>query len=393
MKIAIKATHITCGGELTHLNKMIEWFARIVPERKFVVLGKSGQEKLLVEAPGNFDYRFFRAPSLNLFSQVFWERYKLPGIVKDIGCDLLFEPGNYSAGSVHCPKVTLIHDDALFDNQYIKKENPYRKIKLKLQRRATVGRMRSSDGIIYPSDYCRNLYSGLMDNPGQKTTAIFHGEPESVEALNNADVLQRYGIQNEYILSVMHTRRYEKIKDIVQSYLLALGTNPSLPPLYIAGSNYDSEYIKQIKLMVGEKSGSDRVHFLGIVPQADFQTLYKNCRAFLISSLPETGSGILIEAMTCGCAIVCSNRGVIPEVTANAALYFDPDDVEDCAFKIKAVIEDEDLNLFLRNRSLKRSDFFSWRKTAEETLNFFDEVLSTHGRDLSENSKLQKAMV
>ncbi len=60
MKIAIKATHITCGGELTHLNKMIEWFARIVPEREFVVLGKSGQEKLLVEAPRNFDYRFFR---------------------------------------------------------------------------------------------------------------------------------------------------------------------------------------------------------------------------------------------------------------------------------------------------------------------------------------------
>ncbi len=393
MKIAIKATHITHGGGLTHLNKMIEWFARIAPEREFVVLGKSGQEKLFVEAPKNFEYRFYKAPSINLFAQVFWERYKLPSIVKKIGCDLLFEPGNYGARDVHCPKVTLIHNIAPFDDQYIKKENPYQKIRLKLLKRATVSSMRSSQGIIYLSEYCRDFYSGYIDNSRQKTTAIFHGRPEFVEPADDTDVLCRYGIDGDYILSASHIYRYKKTKEMVQSYLHALGANPDLPPLHIAGGNYDSEYVEQIKRMIRKQSGSDRVHFLGAVPETDLQALYRNCRAFLFSSVLETCSIILIEAMTHGCAMACSNKGVIPEVTGGAALYFDPDDIEDCAFKIRTIIEDGDLNLFLRNKSLRRSQFFSWEKAAKQTLDFFDGVLSAHDKDSLEASNPQKVMV
>jgi len=393
MKIAIKVTHITYGGGLAHLNKMIEWFARIAPERRFVVLGKSGQEKLFIEAPKNFEYRFFKAPSLNLFAQVFWERYKLPGIVKEIGCDLLFEPGNYGARSVHCPKVTLIHNIAPFDNQYIKEENPYQKIRLKLLKRATISSMRSSQGVIYLSEYCRDFYSGYIDNSRQKTAAIFHGRPEFVEPVDDTDVLRKYGIQGEYILSVSHIYRYKRIKEMVQSYLHALGTNLDLPPLYIAGGNYDSEYVGQIKRMIRKQSGSDRVHFLGAVREADLGALYRNCRAFLFSSVLETCSVILIEAMTHGCAMACSNRGAIPEVTGGAALYFDTDNIEDCAFKIRAIIEDEDLNLFLREKSLRRSEFFSWKKTAKQTLDFFDGVLSAHSKDSLEASKPQKVTV
>lgn len=393
MKVAIKATHITRGGGLVHLNKLIEWFSRISPESKFIVLGKSGQEKLFVKAPENFEYRFYKAPSLNLFAQVFWERYKLASIVKEIGCDLLFEPGNYGARSVHCPKVTLIHNIAPFDNQYIKKENPYQKIRLKFLKKATIGSMKSSQGVIYLSEYCRDFYSGYIDTSRQKTAAIFHGRPESVETVNDADVLQRYGVEGEYILSVSHIYRYKKIKEMVQGYLHALGANPDLPPLYIAGSSYDTEYVEQIERMIKKQSGGDSVYFLGMVPEADLQVLYRNCRAFLFASALETCSIILIEAMTHGCAIVCSNRGAIPEVTGGAALYFDPEDIVDCASKIRAVIEDEELNLFLRSKSQKRSESFSWRKTAEETLHFFDKVLSAHNRDSSETLKPQEATV
>jgi glycosyltransferase involved in cell wall biosynthesis len=393
MKIVIKATHITYGGGLTHLNKMIEWFGKIAPERKFLVLGKSGQERLFVEAPDNFEYRFYRAPSLNLFAQVFWERYRLPGIVKEIGCDLLFEPGNYGARGAHCPKVILIHNIAPFDNDYIKKENRYQKMRLKLLKRATISSMRSSRGIIFLSEYCGDFYSGYIDDSRQKKTVIFHGRPEVTEPLNDADVLYRYSIDGDYILSVSHIYRYKKIKELVQSYLHALVANPGLPPLYIAGGNYDREYVEQIKSIIKKGPYRDRVRFLGAVPEAELQTLYRNCRAFLFFSVLETCSVILIEAMTYGCPVACSNRGAIPEVTGGAALYFDPDDIEDCAFKIRAIIEDGDLNLFLRKKSLKRSEFFSWEKGARQTLDFFDEVLSMHNEGLPEFSEPQKVAV
>lgn len=393
MKIAIKATHITYGGGLIHLNKMIEWFARIAPDRKFVVLGKSGQEKLFVEPPENFEYRFYKAPSLNLFAQVFWERYKLPGIIKKIGCDLLFEPGNRGAGGVDCPKVILIHNIAPFDNDYIKKENPYQKMRLKLLKKATISSIRSSRGIIYLSEFCRNFYSGYIDDSRQKTTAILHGRPEFAEPLDDAEVLNGYGINGDYILSVSHIYRYKKIKELVQSYLHALGANPGLPPLYIAGGNYDREYVEQIRSIIEKQAGGERVHLLGAVGDVELETLYRNCRAFLFSSILESCPVILIEAMAYGCAIACSNKGVIPEITDGAALYFDPDDIGDCAFKIRTIIEDEDLNLFLRQKSLKRSELFSWEKAARRTLDFFDEVLSDYNKDTQKASDLQEVTV
>ncbi len=79
------------------------------------------------------------------------------------------------------------------------------------------------------------------------------------------------------------------------------------------------------------------VTWLGYLPDEWMPLVYRNAEALVFPSLYE-GFGIpLIEAMGSGCPIACSNTTSCPEVAADAALYFDPESVDDIAAKIREV--------------------------------------------------------
>ena len=84
-------------------------------------------------------------------------------------------------------------------------------------------------------------------------------------------------------------------------------------------------------------------------------------RASSIPSLYE-GFGIPpLEAMACGCPVAASNAGAIPEVCGDAAVLFDPTDVEAMA---AAMLEADGRREELRELGLARAALFTWDETA-----------------------------
>jgi glycosyltransferase involved in cell wall biosynthesis len=81
--------------------------------------------------------------------------------------------------------------------------------------------------------------------------------------------------------------------------------------------------------------------------------------------------------MSCGCAVACSNRGVVPEITAGAAVYFDPDDIADFSAKIISIATDSHLRQSLARSSRNRARYFSWEKASRQSLSFFDDILES----------------
>jgi len=85
----------------------------------------------------------------------------------------------------------------------------------------------------------------------------------------------------------------------------------------------------------------ERVKFLDFVENEDLPSLYKNALCFVLPSLYE-GFGLpVLEAMKFGCPVVISDVSSFPEVGGEAAIYFDPQSVDDIAQKIEKVISDE----------------------------------------------------
>lgn len=95
--------------------------------------------------------------------------------------------------------------------------------------------------------------------------------------------------------------------------------------------------------------------------------LYSNAAALVYPSLYE-GFGIpVIEAMVCGCPVVCSNTGSLPEVAGASAEFCDPLDPASIARAIANVLESPTRANELRTRGIARGAEFSWERCAQQT--------------------------
>jgi len=82
-----------------------------------------------------------------------------------------------------------------------------------------------------------------------------------------------------------------------------------------------------------------------------------------------------LEAMAKGCPVLCSERASLPEVLADAALYFNPEDAEDFLAKAQRLLNDADLRADLIARGLRQAKKYSWWQCAQETLTIYRQVL------------------
>src|SRR5205823_6561493 len=112
-------------------------------------------------------------------------------------------------------------------------------------------------------------------------------------------------------------------------------------------------------------AGVERVRHLGHVPTERMPALLRGARAMVFPSLFE-GFGLPpLEAMACGTPVAASDRGALAEVCGDAALAFDPEDVDAIAEAIARVAGDEGLRADLRERGLRAAAGFTWRACAE----------------------------
>jgi glycosyltransferase involved in cell wall biosynthesis len=107
---------------------------------------------------------------------------------------------------------------------------------------------------------------------------------------------------------------------------------------------------------------------LGRVSDAELRALYEGALCLIFPSRYE-GFGLPpLEAMACGCPVVTSRAGALPEVCGDAALYFDAADPRSLTEALQRLLDEAGLAAEMRQRGLARADEFSWRRAAEVLL-------------------------
>jgi glycosyltransferase involved in cell wall biosynthesis len=175
---------------------------------------------------------------------------------------------------------------------------------------------------------------------------------------------------------------------IVKPYLLSTGTlepRKNLPRLIEAFNALPAETAGGHRLvLVGPRgwdpgetltaaSGlGDRVRTLGHVSDDDLPAIYRQAELFCYPSLQE-GFGLpLLEAMQCGTAVVASDRPGLLEVGGDAVRYVDPLSVKELRTAIQELLEQPQRRAELSERGRSRAKRFSWRRTAEGTLELLE---------------------
>lgn len=120
---------------------------------------------------------------------------------------------------------------------------------------------------------------------------------------------------------------------------------------------------------------SKYVEFLGKLTDQEIVEVYKRSQAFVFPSLIE-GFGLPgLEAMAVGLPVIAAHASCLPEIYENAALYFDPYDVNDLVEKIKLIINDKNLRQMLIAKGYQQVKKYSWAKMASQTWEIYQNVL------------------
>ena len=116
------------------------------------------------------------------------------------------------------------------------------------------------------------------------------------------------------------------------------------------------------------------LHNLGYLEAKDLAILFRHAHAFVMPSLYE-GFGLpLVEAMSCGCPVIASDRGSLPEIAGVGAQCFGAFDVQAMADAISKLLRSPEELQQKRSAALRRSADFSWDKAALETISVYHHV-------------------
>ena len=114
----------------------------------------------------------------------------------------------------------------------------------------------------------------------------------------------------------------------------------------------------------------------GYLSEEEFSALLSSCRALIFPSLYEGFGMPVLEAMSFGKPVLCSNVTSLPEVAAGAALYFDPRNPEAIQTAIARIINEPELTARLVESGNQRVvSFGKPRQMALEYLDVFRSVL------------------
>jgi glycosyltransferase involved in cell wall biosynthesis len=96
--------------------------------------------------------------------------------------------------------------------------------------------------------------------------------------------------------------------------------------------------------------------------------LLKNADLLVQPALYEGFGMQILEAFAAGVPVACSNVSSLPEVAGDAAVYFNPLQVQDIQHTLQSVLLDASLRHALAEKGKLRLQQFSWQKCAQETL-------------------------
>jgi glycosyltransferase involved in cell wall biosynthesis len=129
-----------------------------------------------------------------------------------------------------------------------------------------------------------------------------------------------------------------------------------------------------VKVRVRNSPHRERIIFTGAISTDQVVENYAACSFFLFPSLIE-GFGLpVVEAMYCGAPVVTSNTSSLPEAGGNAALYFDPRDVEGMTLATERVIGDEVFRRELIEKGRAHARRRSWSEAAEMVIGVYEEL-------------------
>ena len=221
-----------------------------------------------------------------------------------------------------------------------------------------------------------------LDIPAEQITPTYLAADDRFRPAAYSDedeaVRQKYDLPSEFVL---YFGGFDIRKNVHHLLLAWTYAGPSLGeqiPLVLAGNQpkeWGTPRFPDLRSYAHELDIEKYLMWLGEIAEEDKPALYRLAKAVVFPSRYE-GFGLpILEAMACGTPVIACDVSSIPEVTGDAAYLVPPDDARQLGAAILAVMIQDDLHAHLANAGRGQATKFTWRKTAQKTLEVYEQVM------------------
>lgn len=306
-----------------------------------------------------------------------WQQLAIPRLCSARKYDLVFFPAanRRVAGWLPCPAVGTFHDLAVLHVPH-KYDWPHRLYSLRI----LPSLVKRLTAVITDSESSKRDLVEYVGLPTERVTVVPLGVDTSrysprdkTEAI--CRLPKRYGIRAPYLLYISRIEHPGKNHVRLIRAFDRLKADAKVPhQLVLAGSDWlGAEVVHQEAQSC--KSALEIV-FTGFVENQHLPDLYSGADGLVFPSLFE-GFGLpILEAMSCGVPVACSDTSSLPEVAGDAAILFDPYSVELITEAMARLVTDSSVSKDLIKKGLQRCKEFTWRRAATQTAQVFAQAFN-----------------
>ena len=362
------------GGTEIYLRALLRSLAEMDPANRYFVFTNRETGADLVPAAPNFTRVPQPVRATFRPGRLLWEQTGLPLAALRLELDVLFNPGFTAPLFCPCPQVTVFHD-----LQHKRHPENFRWFDLPFWRFFLYWSAQVSRTVLADSEATAADLRAWYRLPEAKLRVVPLGVDEAF-----------FGIAarrrpEPFLLAVSTLHPHKNLDGLLRAFAEFRRAHPQFR-LVVCGIH--GFFSRELQALRESLALEDAVEFPGWVAREALYELYATAWAFVYPSLFE-GFGLpVLEALAAGVPTACSAIEPLRGIAGEAALQFDPKNFGEALHRI---VSDEALRERLAAAGPRRAAQFSWRATAEGTLEALCGArtracrVATHGDARAEN--------
>ena len=299
-------------------------------------------------------------PTRHPFLWYLWFEFQIPRILKKYKADLFLSPDGYLSLRTKVPQLAVIHDI-----NFVHRPDDLPWLKAKYYNYYFPKFSRIAKRIATVSYYSKEDITRSFKVDYDKIDVVYDGINQIFEPISDEEKIvarKKFADGSEYFLFVGALHPRKNVCGLLKAFDAFKSINGDNLKLVIVGG--EMHKTGDIFDTYENMRYKNDVVFTGRVPTADLHDIFGAALALTFIPFFE-GFGIpIVEAMSAGIPVICSNTTSIPEVGGNAVLYADPLKIDQITDAMLQLVNDDNLRKSLVEKGYIQKAKFSWDETA-----------------------------
>ncbi len=357
MRIGVNALYLIpgcLGGTEIYLRSLLAALAEVDSTNEYFVFTNRETGADLVPHQPNFHLHQENLRASFRPARILWEQTMLPLAVLRLRLDVMLNPGFTAPLLCPKPQVTVFHD-----LQHKRHPEYFRWFDLPFWKFFLYWSAQVSRLVIAISDSTAADLRRFYRLPDSKLRVVLLGvDPMFFEVGKRRE-------PERFLLAASTLHPHKNLDGLLRAFA---GFRKVHPDFHLIACGIHGFFTGPLVALRESLGLQEAVQFPGWVPREDLYDLYARASAFVYPSKFE-GFGLPVpEALAAGIPTACSQIEPLSSIAGDAALLFDPLDLDAMTSALLRIVEDHALRDRLAQAGPKRAAMFSWRATAEKTL-------------------------